>query len=278
MASSLVRYILRAVPLGLQRREEALHRRVVPDVAGSAHRAGDAVVGHQPLELLAGVLAALIRVVQQGIRLAASPDRHDQRVGDELRRHAGAHRPADHPAREQIDDGGHIEPALRGPDVGEVGNPLPVGSRCFEAAVEHIGSDGGRLPLTQIGRQAPPSRTRSESLQPHQSLDPVQSAGYPLGEQIVPHPPGTIGPVAREEAGTDLRADILIAPAALTARSCQPRIKPTPRDTERPAQPFRRPDPRCFAMKPNFISIPSRSRPRLFLGYPVRPSAWQPRA
>ena len=36
--------------------------------------------------------------------------------------------------------------------------------------------------------------------------------------------------------------------------------------------------PRCFATKPNFTSIPSRSRQRLFLGYLVRPSAWQPRA
>ena len=31
--------------------------------------------------------------------------------------------------------------------------------------------------------------------------------------------------------------------------------------------------PRCFAMKANFTSIPSRSRPRLFLGCLVRPSA-----
>src|SRR5450755_1942062 len=31
-------------------------------------------------------------------------------------------------------------------------------------------------------------------------------------------------------------------------------------------------------MKENFTSIPSRSRPRLFLGCLVRPSAWSPRA
>ncbi len=31
--------------------------------------------------------------------------------------------------------------------------------------------------------------------------------------------------------------------------------------------------PRCFEMKENFTSIPSRSRPRLFLGCLVRPSA-----
>src|SRR4051794_622570 len=69
-------------PLGLQRREEALHRRIVPDVAGSAHAADDAAVDHQPLELLAGVLAALIGVMQQLIRLATPPDRHQQGVSD----------------------------------------------------------------------------------------------------------------------------------------------------------------------------------------------------
>jgi hypothetical protein len=92
------------------------------------------------------------------------------------------------------------------------------------------------------------------------------------------HPPGTIGPVARQEAGTNLGADILIGAAATTARSCQPGIESASRDTERSLQPLRRPDPRCFAIKPNFTSIPSRSRLRLFLECPVRPSVSRPRA
>ena len=52
---------------GLQRREEALHRRVVPDIAGSAHAANDAAVGHQLLELLAGVLGGFKRSSQQSL-------------------------------------------------------------------------------------------------------------------------------------------------------------------------------------------------------------------
>ena len=108
------------------------------------------MIGHQPLELLAGVLAAAIGMMQQRVRFAPSPDRHHQGVGDELRRHRCVHRPTDHPAREQIDDGGHIEPTLRCPDIGKVGDPFAVGSGGVEAAVEHVGSDGGRLPLTQI--------------------------------------------------------------------------------------------------------------------------------
>src|SRR5664279_4403773 len=50
---------------GFQRREEALHRRVVPDVAGSAHAANDAAVGHQALELVAGVLGGFKRSSQR---------------------------------------------------------------------------------------------------------------------------------------------------------------------------------------------------------------------
>jgi hypothetical protein len=37
-----------------------LHRRIVPDVARTAHRTDHAMISHQALELLAGVLAAAI--------------------------------------------------------------------------------------------------------------------------------------------------------------------------------------------------------------------------
>jgi hypothetical protein len=71
----------------------------------------------------------------------------------------------------------------------------------------------------------------------------MQPARYPFGEQIVPHPPGAIGSITAQEAGTNLCTDVLIAPAPPAARPLQQSIKATPRDTERLAQPFRRPDP-----------------------------------
>src|SRR5207245_2485228 len=131
---------------------------------------------------------------------------------------------------------------FRGPDIGKVSNPFAVGSGRCEGAIEHIGSDGGDLPLTQIGRQATPARTSFESLYSHQTLNPMQPTRHSLRQHVVPHPPGAIGPVAGEKAGTNPSAQLFIAPTAPTARSYQPRIEPTPRDTERPAQPFRRPD------------------------------------
>src|SRR5205807_3808441 len=144
---------------------------------------------------------------------------------------------------EEIDNSSHIEPTHHSPHKREVSNPFAIGSRRVEAAVEHVRSDGGRLPLTQIGRQAPPARTCFEGLQPHQPLDPMQTARHPFRQHVFPYPPGAVGPVARNEAGADLCAKLFIASAALTARPCQPGIKATPRDTERLAQPTRRPVP-----------------------------------
>ena len=122
------------------------------------------MVGYQLLELLAGILAAAIGVMQQRIRLASSPDRYHQGIGHELCCHLCAHRPADHAPGEQIDDGSHIEPTFRCADVSEVSDAFAVGSSCLEAAVEYVGSDGGNLPLPQIGRQSTPAWTRFESL------------------------------------------------------------------------------------------------------------------
>jgi hypothetical protein len=68
---------------GGREREEALHHRVIPDVAGSAHAANDAAVGHQTLELFAGVLGCP-NSCDQGIWLAAPPDGHRQGVRDQL--------------------------------------------------------------------------------------------------------------------------------------------------------------------------------------------------
>ena len=109
-------------------------------------------------------LAAAIGVMQQRVGLAASPDRHHQRVGHELCRHRCIHRPADHATGEQIDDGSNIEPTFRCPHIGEVGNPFAVGSGRLKGAIEHIRSNGGDLPLTQIGRQSTPAWTGFEGL------------------------------------------------------------------------------------------------------------------
>src|SRR5665811_1756035 len=104
----------------------------------------------------------------------------------------------------------------------------------------------------------------------------MQSTRHPFRQHVVPHAPGAIRAFTCEEAVANLRAQLFIVLTAPTARSCQPGIEPAPRDTERPHNHPAGQITRCFAMKENFTSIPSRSRPRLFLGCLVRPSAWSP--
>ena len=165
-----------------------------------------------------------------------------QRVGDELRGHRRAHRPADDAAREQVDDRRNVEPAFRRPDVGEVCDPSTVGRGSSEGAIEHVRSDGGGLPLTDVRRQPTPARACFKPVLSHQSLDPMQPAVHAVRQQVVPHAPGAIGSVAADEARPHLGRERLIGSAALARRALEPRIEPATRDTERPAYPIRRPD------------------------------------
>lgn len=93
------------------------------------------------LELLAGVLAALARVMQQRIGLPAAPDRHDEGIFDELRCRLRLHGPAHHATRERADDGRYVKPTLGGPDIGEISDLVPVPPLGMELAVEHVGRD-----------------------------------------------------------------------------------------------------------------------------------------
>ena len=52
---------------------------------------------------------------------------------------------------------------------------------------------GGNPPLTYIGRQSTPARPGIESLQSHQSRNPMQTAAEAFGQRITPDPSGSIG-------------------------------------------------------------------------------------
>ena len=52
---------------GFQRREEAFHRRVIPNLPGPAHAAGDAMLVKQLPKVFAGVLGAFNRSSQHRI-------------------------------------------------------------------------------------------------------------------------------------------------------------------------------------------------------------------
>jgi hypothetical protein len=105
------------------------------------------MIGQQLLKRLTAVLAALIRVVEQRVRFAAALDRHHQRIRDQRGTHRGTHRPADHTAREQVDDSRHVEPAFGRSDVGEIGEGL--------SGISCLGDQLGRKDPAHAAPQTP---------------------------------------------------------------------------------------------------------------------------
>src|ERR1700710_2025148 len=94
-----------------------------------------------------------------------------------------------------------------------------------------------------VRRQASAAWPCPQGLLTHQPLDTVQPACGPLGQHVVPDPPGTVRPVTVNEAGLDLGADNLVAARPGTRRPGEPGMEPTARDIERLAKPPHRPDP-----------------------------------
>ena len=113
----------------------------------------------------------------------------------------------------------------------------------LELPVQNVRRYGCDLAIAFVLRQTPAPWPRPQGLQAHQPLDPVQTAFDPLRQQVVPDPPRPIGPIALQEARSHPASQFLIAARPSARRSCQPGIEATARDTERPAQPSRRPDP-----------------------------------
>ena len=98
------------------------------------------------------------------------------------------------------------------------------------------------ITLPHLGASTQEAEDNCAVMVAHQSLNAMQATARSVFDQVVPHAPGPIGPVTGQEACTDLRSQLFVAAAALAARSRQPGVEATARDTERPAQPCRRPD------------------------------------
>jgi hypothetical protein len=141
----------------LQRGEEALHRRVVETVAAPAHGLLDAVPLQHPTVGLGGVLPPSVAMVHQpGLRSPALQG-HDQGVDAQPGPQVVGHAPADDLAGGQVLDGGQVEPALVGRQVGEVGEPDRVRPLGREAPPEEVRRDREVVPAVGgAGRPASP--------------------------------------------------------------------------------------------------------------------------
>src|SRR5580693_5958707 len=126
--------------LALERGEERLGQRVVPALAGPPDREGDlALVGEGGVG--GGcVLAAAVGVEDHAGLGVAGGDRVGQGAGDQLGAQVVREGEPDDAAGGDVDDGGEVEPALPGGEVGDVAAPPLVDLRGV----------GGEVPADRI--------------------------------------------------------------------------------------------------------------------------------
>jgi uncharacterized 2Fe-2S/4Fe-4S cluster protein (DUF4445 family) len=74
-----------------------------------------------------------------------------------------------------VHDGGKVEPALAGRDIGDVGEPDAVRRRGREVAIDEVGCD--RKPVTAVGGADPADRRHdgADAVALHQALDPSEA-------------------------------------------------------------------------------------------------------
>ena len=113
-------------PLAFQTSEEAFCNGVIIAVALAAHAADDAMIFENFLIIGRSVLAAPIRMVQQGLSRIPTTKGHLQRIHGQLARHPGGGRPTDHLSVEQVQEHSQIQPSFIGGDVGDITNPGTV--------------------------------------------------------------------------------------------------------------------------------------------------------
>lgn len=110
-----------------QRCKETFCHGVVPTVAPTTHALHGLEVRNLLDEAGAAILTPLVAVYQYSFGLATHEHGRLQRVTHQLGVYAFTELPAHHPATEQVNKDGQIQPTLRCPEVGDVAHPHSVG-------------------------------------------------------------------------------------------------------------------------------------------------------
>jgi hypothetical protein len=126
----------------------------------------------QPLIIVAGVLAAAMRVVHQTRRRLAVLLCHPEGVQREAAFEPFAQRPADHPARAQIEDYRQVQPTLQGPHLSNVRDPAAVGCGYGKPPLQQIWLNWHAVAGISGAAEAA-GCARTQSCHPHQPRHPL---------------------------------------------------------------------------------------------------------
>src|ERR1700731_4340388 len=147
-----------------------------------------------------------------------------------------AHRPADDLAAVQVHDGGQIEPALIGLDVGDIGEPDSVRRGGGEVSLKQVPRDGEVV--TAVGGPPPPwpRHDGPDTVTAHQSLDATAACPAALGPQLGMDARAAIASACVAVDPLDVVDEVTIGGGSPALRARAPGIIAGRRDTEHVAQ------------------------------------------
>ena len=153
--------------------------------------------------LVRGELHAAVRVVNEAGCGTLPHDGHVERGKRQLVAEVVGHGPADDAAREQVEHHGQVQPALGGPDVGQVGQPDPVRRPGREVAPEQVRRH--REGMRAVRRAAEPALAPGRQAHAaHQARDPLAADPPAMGTQGGMHARAAVAAAAGLVRGADL--------------------------------------------------------------------------
>ena len=205
----------------LQRGKETLGHGVIVCIAHAAHAGAHTHLLAAVAKLDAGVLAALVRVVNHRLGLAGHQG-HVQRLRHQISRHAHAKRPAHHLAAEYIRDCGQVQKPRPGGQVGHVGHPQLVDVAGHKLAVYQVW--GRALTWIALGRDAvtAPAADPAPVVVAHQAGHPFAACDHAFITQLRSHARHAVGVIAGVERGLDLHRQGFIGLLAGAGRTIHP--------------------------------------------------------
>src|SRR6266545_4282470 len=225
--------------LVLQTVEETLAGGVIPAISFPAHRREHAVVSELFLKLVAAILAAAIRVMNQPGKRSPPEPRHAQGIDHQLLGHPLAHRPADDLAGVEIKHDRQIQPTLARGDIGNVRSPHLIRTLGFKVLVEPVRCHRQRV--LRVGRRLEtPLVPAAQSVLPHQSLHPPLAHGNAAPFELLVDARRPVGGFGLLMNLADVRQQLAIAEPPLRTLTALPSREATVTDLQRRAQPLHR--------------------------------------
>ena len=214
------------------------------------------MVPEEFLKILASILRASIRMMNEIRKWRASAQRHPKGFQYQVPLQSSTRTPPHHFAGIQIQDHRQIEPAFFGANISNIACPALVGGFRSKILFQPIGSD--RQPMVTRCRSPKPSLGNAlQARLAHQSGHPMMPTGMPLISEFGSDPKAPIGAHALCMNRANFSEEPAILTHSLTVWSLPPGIVPTGRDLEDLAhQPNRIGGTMTrYALKPRFDSL-----------------------